>query len=122
MIKVRNDRKVGENFDEKMAGDIFDKLKNAEGKIKPKRKGRFDNITNLMQEAKNLEKENKCDEAIKLYNEVIYILPDSTKAYEALANIYKKQGNIKAEKGILQKAIANCSKTGQFENRLNDIQ
>ncbi|WP_305512661.1 M48 family metallopeptidase [Methanobrevibacter sp. V14] len=119
---MRNDRKVGENFDEKMAGDIFDKLKNAEGKIKPKRKGRFDNITNLMQEAKSLEKENKCDGAIKLYNEVIYILPDSTKAYEALANIYKKQGNIKAEKDILQKAIANCSKTDQFENRLNDIQ
>ena len=66
VIKVRNDRKVGENFDEKMAGDIFDKLKNAEGKIKPKRKGRFDNITNLMQEAKSLEKENKCDEAIKI--------------------------------------------------------
>lgn len=119
---MRNDRKVGENFDEKMAGDIFDKLKNAEGKIKPKRKGRFDNITNLMQEAKSLEKENKCDEAIKLYNEVIYILPDSTKAYEALANIYKKQGNIKAEKDILQKAISNCNKTGQFENRLNEIQ
>lgn len=117
-----SERKVSENFDEKMAGDIFDKLKNVEGKIKPERKGRFDNITNLMQEASGLEKENKYDEAIKLYNEVIYILPDSSKAYDAIAKIYQKQGDVEAEKDILKKAIAGCSKNDQFKNRLKEIE
>lgn len=116
-----SDRKVSENFDEKLAGDIFDKLKNVEGKIKPERKGRFDNITNLMQEAQILEKENKLDESAKLYKEVIYMLPDSSKAFESLANIYKKQGNVEAEKDILKKAIAGCSKNDQFKNRLKEL-
>ena len=57
------ERKTGENFDDKTAEDIFDKLKNVEGKIKPKLKGKFDNITNLMQEAESLVKDNNYDEA-----------------------------------------------------------
>ena len=118
---MSEERKIGENFDEKTAGDIFDKLKNVEGKIKPKREGRFDNITYLMQEAKSLENSGKLDEAIKLYNEVLLILPDSSKAYEALANIYRKQGDIDSEKDILKKAISNCSKNDDFKSRLDEI-
>lgn len=114
-------RKTGENFDEKTAEDIFDKLRNVEGKIKPKRKGKFDNITHLMQEAESLVKDNQYDEAIKLYKEVIYILPDSSKAYGAIANIYKKQEDVESEKDILKKAIINCSKNADFKKRLDEI-
>lgn len=32
------ERKVGKNFSNESAADIFDKLRNVEGKIKPKRK------------------------------------------------------------------------------------
>ena len=116
-----SERKVGENFDSDEANSIFDKLKNVEGKIKPKREGKFDNITYLMQEAKSLENSGKLDEAIKLYNEVLLILPDSSKAYEALADIYRKQGDIDSEKDILKKAISNCSKNDDFKNRLDEI-
>lgn len=115
------ERKVGENFDASEADSIFDKLKNVEGKIKSKRDGKFDNIAHLMQEAQLLEKENKLDEAVQLYKEVIFALPDSTKAYEALINIYQKQGDIESEKDILQKAISNCSKNEDFKNRLKEI-
>ena len=48
---MSENRKTGENFDEKAAGDIFDKLKNVEGKIKPKKDGKFKNISDLMNEA-----------------------------------------------------------------------
>lgn len=115
------ERKVGENFDSDEANSIFDKLKNVEGKIKPKRDGKFDSITHLMQEAQILEKENKLDEAAKLYKEVLFELPDSSKAYEALINIYQKQEDIESEKDILQKAISNCSKNEEFKKRLNEI-
>lgn len=118
---MSGDRKVGENFDEKTAEDIFDKLKNVEGKVGPKREGKFDNIAHLMQEAQLLEKSNKFDEALRLYNEVIFILPDSSKAYEAMANIYHNQGDVGAEKDILKKAIANCSKNNEFKKRLEEI-
>ena len=118
---MSGDRKVGENFDADKAGSIFDKLKNVEGKIKPKREGKFDNITYLMQEAKSLENSGKLDEAVKLYKEVLLILPDSSKAYEALADIYRKQGDIDSEKDILKKAISNCSKNDDFKNRLDEI-
>lgn len=118
---MSEERKVGKNFDSDEANSIFDKLRNVEGKIKPKRQGKFDRITHLMQEAQLLEKENKFDEAINIYNEVIFTLPDSTKAYEALINIYQKQKDTESEKDILQKAINNCSKNEDFKKRLNEI-
>ena len=37
---MMSERKVGENFDSDEANSIFDKLKNVEGKIKPKREGK----------------------------------------------------------------------------------
>ena len=113
--------KVGKNFDNKKASDIFDKLKNVDGKIKPKRKGKFDNITYLMQEAQLLERDNKYDDAIKLYNQVIFSLPDSKKAYEALINIYHKQGDVDLEKDTLKKAISNCSKNEEFKKKLSKL-
>ncbi|WP_407422882.1 tetratricopeptide repeat protein [Methanobrevibacter sp.] len=116
-----SERKVGENFDSDEANDIFDKLKNVEGKIKPKRKGKFDNIAHLMQEAKGLENEGNLDEAIKLYKEVLLVLQDSSKAYEALVNIYQKQGDADGERDILKKAISNCSKNDDFKNRLKEL-
>lgn len=119
---MSEERKVGKNFDADEADSIFDKLKNVEGKIKPKREGKFDSITHLMQEAQLLEKDNKYDEAIKLYNEVIFQLPDSTKAYEAMINIYEKQGDVEAEKDILKKAISNCSKNSEFKKKLEEIE
>lgn len=116
-----DERKVGENFDENEANDIFDKLRNVEGKIKPKREGKFDNITNMMVEAQRLEKSGDFDGATKLYNEVIFNLPDSVKAYDALANIYRTQGDVDSERDILKKAIANCSKNSGFKDRLKEI-
>lgn len=116
-----SDRKVGENFDADQASSIFDKLKNVEGKIKPKKDGKFDNLKNMMNEAQYLEKEGKLDEALELYNQVIFALPDSQKAYGAVVNIYQKQGNVEKEKDILKKAIANCKNNGEFKNRLNEI-
>ena len=118
---MSEERKVGENFDAGEADSIFDKLRNVEGKIKPKRDGKFDSITHLMQEAQLLVKDNKYDEAIKLYNEVIFTLPDSSKAYEGLINIYQKQGDVEAEKDLLKKAISNCKKNEEFKKRLNQI-
>ncbi len=119
---MSGDRKVGENFDADKASDIFDKLKNVEGKIKPKKEdSKLKNIANLMNEAKYLEDKGKLDEAIDLYKQVIFTLPDSAKAYEALANIYKKQGDVESEKEILKKAIAGCSKNGEFKKRLDEL-
>ena len=116
-----SERKVGENFDSDEANDIFDKLKNVEGKIKHKRKGKFDNITHLMQEAKSLENEGNLDEAVKLYKDVLLVLPDSSKAYGSLINIYQKQGDTDGERDILKKAISSCSKNDDFKNRLNEL-
>ena len=119
---MSDERKIGENFDEKTAGDIFDKLKNVEGKIKPKKEdSKLKNISNLMGEAKYLEDKGKLDEAIDLYKQVIFALPDSSKAYEALAKIYQKKGDTESEKDILKKAISNCSKNDDFKNRLNEL-
>jgi tetratricopeptide (TPR) repeat protein len=116
------DRKTGENFDEKTAGDIFDKLRNVEGKIKPKKEdGKLKSISNLMSEAKYAEDKGKLDEAIGLYKQVIFELPDASKAYDALAKIYQRQGNSEAEKEILKKAIVNCSKNEEFKKRLKEI-
>lgn len=115
------ERKVGKNFDSSEADDIFDKLKNVKGKVKSEREGKFDNITHLIQEAKVLENEGKLEEAIKLYKEVLLVLPDSSKVYEALIGIYQKQGDIDSEKDILNKAIANCSQNSDFKKRLEEI-
>ncbi|WP_298520914.1 lipopolysaccharide assembly protein LapB [uncultured Methanobrevibacter sp.] len=119
---MSGDRKVGENFDADAASDIFDKLKNVEGKIKPKKEdSKLKNIANLMNEAKYLEDKGKLDEAIDLYRQVIFTLPDSVKAYEALASIYKRQNDVESEKEILKKAIGNCSKNDQFKKRLDEL-
>ena len=119
---MSGDRKVGENFDADQASEIFNKLKNVEGKIKSKKEdSKLKNIANLMNEAKYLEDKGKLGEAIDLYKQVIFTLPDSVKAYESLANIYKKQGDVESEKDILKKAIGNCSKNGQFKKRLDEL-
>ena len=113
--------KTGKNFDDSDAKDIFDRLKNVEGKVKPKRKGRFDNITHMMQEAQNLEKNEDYDGAVKLYREVLFTLPDSRKAYEGLIGIYQKIGDTEAEKDILIKAVSSCSDNEKFKIRLGDL-
>ena len=118
---MSGERKVGENFDADKAGSIFDKLKNVEGKIKPKGEGKFCNIKNMMNEAQYLEKSGKLDEALELYKQVIFVLPDSQKAYEAIIGIYQKQGNVDKEKDILKKAIANCKNNEEFKKRLNEL-
>ena len=65
------ERKVGENFDADKASEIFDKLKNVEGKTKTKKEdSKLKNIANLMNEAKYLEGKGKLDEAIDLYKQV----------------------------------------------------
>lgn len=118
---MSENRKVGENFDEKTAGDIFDKLKNVEGKTKPKREGKFKNISDLMNEANYLKDLGKFGEAIELYKQIIFTLPDSQKAYEALIDIYQRQGDVDSEKDILKKAVSNCDKNDEFKDRLNEI-
>ena len=119
---MSGDRKVGENFDAGEASDIFDKLKNVEGKTKTKKEdSKLKNIANLMNEAKYHEGKGKFDEAIDLYNQVIFTLPDSVKAYEAIADIYRKQGDTEGEKDILKKAIASCNKNDEFKKRLDEI-
>lgn len=119
---MSENRKTGENFDEKAAGDIFDKLKNVEGKIKPKKDGKFKNISDLMNEANYLKDNGKFGEAIELYKQIIFTLPDSQKAYEALIDIYQKQGDADSEKDILKKAIASCKNNDGFKKRLNEIE
>lgn len=119
---MSGERKVGENFDAGEASDIFDKLKNVEGKTKTKKEdSKLKNIANLMNEAKYLEGKGKFDEAIDLYKQVIFTLPDSVKAYEAIADIYRKQGDTEGEKDILKKAIASCNKNEEFKKRLEEI-
>lgn len=119
---MSGDRKVGENFDAEKASNILDKLKNVEGKTKTKKEdSKLKNIANLMNEAKYLENKGKLTEAIDLYNQVIFTLPDSSKAYAAIADIYEKQGDEDSEREILKKAIANCNKNDEFKKRLNEI-
>jgi tetratricopeptide (TPR) repeat protein len=118
---MSEDRKVGENFDEKTADDIFDRLKNVKGKTGPKNESKFKNISDLMNEAKYLENKGDLAEAIELYKQVIFVLPDSHKAYESLADIYQKQGDVDSERDILKKAISNCKNTDDFKNRLSEI-
>lgn len=119
---MSDERKIGENFDEKTAEDIFDKLKNVEGKIKPKKDdNKLKKIADLMNEAKYLEGKGKLSEAIDLYKQVIFTLPDSQKAYSALINIYHNQNDIKNEKDILMKAITNCRNNDEFKKRLKEI-
>lgn len=120
---MAGERKVGENFDEKTAGDIFDKLKNVEGKVKPKKAdSKFKKIADLMNEAKYLEGKGKPDEAIELYKQVIFTLPDSQKAYDALIKIYQSQGDVNSEKDMLMKAIANCRDNSEFKKRLDELE
>ncbi|MBQ2654589.1 MAG: hypothetical protein IJF83_13630 [Methanobrevibacter sp.] len=119
---MSGDRKIGENFDAEEASDIFDKLKNVEGKVKPKKEdSQLKKISDLMSEARYLEGKGNLAEAIELYKQVIFALPDSTKAYEAIADIYKKQGDVESEKDILKKAISNCNKNDEFKKRLDEI-
>ena len=119
---MSEERKVGENFDEKTAEDIFDKLKNVEGKINPKKDdNKLKKIADLMNEAKYLEGKGKLSEAADLYKQVLFALPDSQKAYEALAKIYHKQGDVASEKDILMKAIGNCRDNAGFKKRLEEI-
>jgi tetratricopeptide (TPR) repeat protein len=116
------ERKTGENFDDKTAEDIFDRLRNVEGKVKSKKEdSKLTNISNMMSEARYLEEKGQLNEAIDLYNQVIFTLPDSSKAYEALAGIYQKQGDCGAERDVLKKAIANCSKNEDFKKRLDEL-
>ena len=117
------DRKTGQNFDDSVAGDIFDKFKNVEGKIKPKKEeSKLKSITNMMGEAKYAEDKGNFDEAIDLYKQVIFTLSDSSKAYSALAKIYQRQGNIESEKEVLKKAISNCRNNDEFKKRLKEIE
>lgn len=115
------ERKTGKNFDDKTAGDIFDKLKNIEGKTKSKKENPLTNISNLMNEAKYLQDKGKLKEAADLYKQVIFTLPDSQKAYEGLMKIYQKQNDLKSEKDLLMKAIAGCKNNEMFKKRLKEI-
>lgn len=120
---MSGERKVGENFDSDEADSIFNKLKNVEGKIKPKKEdSRLKNISNLMSEAKYLENKGRLVEASDLYKQVIFELPDASKAYYALAKIYEKQDDVDSEKDILKKAIINCRDNDEFKNRLKEIE
>ena len=67
---MSGERKVGENFDADKAGSIFDKLKNVEGKIKPKGEGKFDNIKNMMNEAQYIANCKNNEEFKKRLNEL----------------------------------------------------
>lgn len=119
---MSEERKVGENFDGDKAADIFDRLKNVEGKVNTKKEdSKLANISNLMSEAKYLEDRGDFAKAIELYRQVIFILPDSQKAYEALAGIYQKQGDTDSEKDILKKAISSCKNNDEFKRRLDVI-
>ena len=119
---MSDERKVGKNFDLDEADSIFDKLRNVEGKVKTKKEdSKIKNISNLMNEAKYHEGKGELAEAADLYKQVIFALPDSSKAYEALADIYKSQGDVDSERDILKKAIINCSKNESFKKRLKEI-
>ena len=115
------ERKTGENFDENVAKDIFDRLRTVEGKTKPKGESKLKPISDMMSEAKYLEGKGKLDEAIVLYKQVIFTLPDSTKAYESLINIYQKRGDVDSEKEMLIKAISGCKDNESFKKRLDEI-
>lgn len=114
-------RKTGENFDEEIAEGIFDRLSYVEGKTKPKKDSKLKSISNMMNEAKYLEEKGKLDEAIVFYKQVIFALPDSYKAYDAIINIYQQQGDIESEKDMLMKAIGGCKDNEKFKNRLDEI-
>ena len=100
----------------------FQIKRNVEGKIKPKKEdGKLKKIADLMNEAKYLEGKGKLSEAADLYKQVLFALPDSQKAYEALAKIYQEQGDVAKEKDLLMKAIGNCRDNAEFKMRLDEI-
>lgn len=51
-----------------------------------------------MNEARYLEDKGKLDEALNIYKQIIFTLPDSQKVYEAIIGIYQKQGDVSKEK------------------------
>ena len=89
-------REVGSNFDKSEADEIFDALDkiNTDNnrKISKNMKRELDQtkeVSELLKQAKSLEKSKNFDEAIALYEKVLVILPETGVSYEGLATIYR---------------------------------
>ena len=117
-------REVGSNFDKQDADDIFDVLDKHDLKETKKISdglkkeiNQTKEVSNLIKKAENLEKSGNLSEAVKLYENVIVIQPDSSEAYEKLADIYNRQNDSENEIKVLKLGIKNIE-NNKIKNKL----
>ncbi len=117
------ERKVGDNFDEKKADEIFDALKNLkDNKISDNLKKEINitkNVSQLLEDVKTTDDNT----AIYIYKEILTIDPTNYDAYVGLSEIYQKKNDVENEKKILKSAIQNLSgnKKAKLVERLKEI-
>lgn len=124
-IFKKSERKVGSQYSQKDADEIFDILDEHDQKDKTKlsksmqkEMNHVKETSSLMNEAEKLQKDGKTNEAIELYKKIISIMPDNGKAYEQLADIYKDNDDRASEISILKAGIKNIESDKKIKNKL----
>ena len=124
-IFKKSERKVGSQYRQKDADEIFDMLDEHDQKDKTKlsksMKKEMNNVkevSSLMETAQKLQEDGKTNEAIDFYRKIISLMPDNGKAYEELANIYRDSNDKNSEIEILKKGINNIENDKKTKNKL----
>lgn len=124
-IFKKSERKVGSQYSQKDADEIFDILDEHDQKDKTKlsksmqkEMNHVKETSSLMNKAEKLQKDGKTNEAIELYKKIISIMPDNGKAYEQLADIYKDNDDRASEISILKAGIKNIENDKKIKNKL----
>ena len=124
-IFKKSERKVGAQYRQKDADEIFDMLDEHDQKDKTKlsksMKKEMNNVkevSSLMETAQKLQEDGKTNEAIDFYRKIISLMPDNGKAYEELANIYRDSNDKNSEIEILKKGINNIENDKKTKNKL----
>ncbi|MBR2558534.1 MAG: tetratricopeptide repeat protein [Methanobrevibacter sp.] len=121
----KSERKVGSQYRQKDADEIFDMLDEHDQKDKTKlsksMKKEMNNVkevSSLMETTQKLQEDGKTNEAIDFYRKIISLMPDNGKAYEELANIYRDRNDKNSEIEILKKGINNIENDKKTKNKL----
>ena len=124
-IFKKSERKVGSQYRQKDADEIFDMLDEHDQKDKTKlsksMKKEMNNVkevSSLMETTQKLQEDGKTNEAIDFYRKIISLMPDNGKAYEELANIYRDRNDKNSEIEILKKGINNIENDKKTKNKL----
>ena len=116
-------RKVGSKFRSDDADEIFNKLDKIDSNESKKSNKNLESQMKDVSELLNEAKSSPDDKAVELFKKVLVIMPDNIDAYVAIADIYKKQGNVDGEIDILKKAVLNVegSSKSDLMKRLKEI-